>query len=337
MRRLPIPPQCSTATSSGIPGFGGPWISESGFPTASITAREKRTTSHLNASPLTVEGPDGTPLSASRLGAASPPASVLYVHGALTQSTYWTPLIEYVHQRLDGGIAQIVYDQRGHGASKSQAPNAGITLPVYVDDLDAVLAHAHGAVVLVAHSVGSLLIQAWAAQYPHRARAVTGIVLFNGCPEFPYLPALSDVDLTGSRYRKRGLQVVEELLTYLYEPPARYGLSRRHLFGTAERNARSGNFETSPAGVALYRDASLTSETARTLRRVPTWVMTGQLDPVVDPRRSQHLAEQVWGEYVSVPGAGHSLPYVDPVTASEPILAALEVAYRSQQQDGGPW
>ncbi|MGO4613036.1 alpha/beta fold hydrolase [Nocardia sp. 2YAB30] len=332
MRHFRIHPHPST-TTHGAPDAPGTWSAASGVLYAPIAARKHRTISHPDLSPFTVPAPDGIRLSAARLGPALAPASVVYVHGMLTDSTYWTPLTGHLHRRLDGGVTQIVYDQRGHCTPENPEPGVATTLPVLVDDLDAVIARAHGAVVLVAHSVASLLVGAWVEQYPRRARALTGIVLFNGCPEFPCLPA-SDVP-AGRRSRHPGRQLVEELTTYLYEPPTRYGLPRRSLFDTARRGTWSDNLDATLAALAAYDSATLTGETASILRTIPTWVMTGQLDPVVAPSRSRHLAERIWGDYDSVPAAGHSLPYAEAAKASEPILAALEVAYRTHQQNGG--
>ncbi|WP_327119019.1 alpha/beta hydrolase [Nocardia sp. NBC_01730] len=333
MRHFRIHPQPCT-TTHGAPDAPGTWSAASGFPSAQIAARQHRTISQPRLSPFTVPAPDGMRLSAARLGPALPPASVVYVHGMLTDSTYWTPLTGRLHQHLDGGIAQIVYDQRGHGTLENSEAGVRTTLPMLVDDLDAVMARTYGAVVLVAHSVASLLVGAWVKQYPRRARALTGIVLFNACPEFPWLPA-SDVPAAGRRSRDPGRQLVEELTTYLYEPPARYGFPRRSLFNTVRHRTRSDNLDATLTALAAYGSAALTGETASIMRSIPTWVMTGQLDPVVAPSRSQHLAERIWGDYDSVPGAGHSLPYIEAAKASEPILAALEVAYRTQQQNGG--
>ncbi|MFE9324173.1 alpha/beta fold hydrolase [Nocardia sp. NPDC052278] len=279
-----------------------------------------------------MDAPDGIRLSAKRIGPLSAPASVVYVHGMLTNSAYWRPLTEHLHQRLDGGIAQITFDQRGHGGSEHTGRGARSTLPTLVNDLDAIVAQARGAVVLVSHSVASLLVQAWVEQYPERARALAGIVMFNGCPEFPWLPA-SGVDDTGRRSRRRSAQLVEELISYLYEPPARHGLACRRVFANRGRGA---DLDATMAALAVYGSIALTVEAASILRSVPTWVLTGELDPVVVPRRSRDLAEHIWGDYDSVAGAGHALPHTHPGAASEPILAALEVAYRTHQQDGGP-
>ncbi|WP_433678339.1 alpha/beta fold hydrolase [Nocardia sp. CA-119907] len=335
MRRLRIHPQPSTTTRHSAFDASTHQTAAPGFPSASTSRRETLAATHPDASSFTVAAADGIRLSARRIGPASAPASVVYVHGMLTDSTHWSPLTEHLHQRLDGGIAQIVYDQRGHGRSEQTGPGVRTTLATLVDDLDTVLAHAHGAVVLVAHSVASLLVQAWVEHYPHRARALAGVVMFNGCPEFPWLPD-SDVYDTRKRSRRRMSQLVRELTIYLYEPPTRYGLARRSVFADIGRGGHSANLDATLATLAAYGSTALTVETASILRSVPTWVLTGELDPVVAPSRSRHLAEHIWGDYDSVAGAGHSLPHTHPAAASEPILAALEVAYRTDQHDGGP-
>ncbi|MEV0027924.1 alpha/beta fold hydrolase [Nocardia sp. NPDC050793] len=258
----------------------------------------------------------------TRLGPASAPASVVYVHGMLTDSRYWTPLVEHLHARLDGAITQIIYDQRGHGGSPRPAGAAGIELAVFVEDLDTVVAHAPGAVVLVAHSVAISLVAAWVERYRQRARALAGLVLFNGCPAFP--PRLTPVTSTGRatrrRLRRHGQQVADLLGSGIDDPVA-----------------GQGTLDVALDVLAAYGRLRLTEDAVSTLRTIPTWVLAGRRDPVVAAGSAERLAEQIWADLDSVPDAGHSLPFVDPVRAAEPILAALEVAYRTQRQGGGPW
>ncbi|MEU2258101.1 alpha/beta fold hydrolase [Nocardia xishanensis] len=258
----------------------------------------------------------------TRLGPASAPASVVYVHGMLSDARYWAPLVDHLHARLDGAITQIVYDQRGHGGSRRSAGGVGMGLAVFVEDLDAVVAHAPGAVVLVAHSVAISLVTAWVERYPQRARALAGLVLFNGCPDFP--PRLPSVMSTGRatrrRFRRRAQRAVELLSS-----------------GIADPVACEADLDVALDVLAAYGRLRLTEDAVGTLRTIPTWVLAGRGDPVVAAGSAERFAEQIWADYDSVPEAGHSLPYVNPVRAAEPVLAALEVAYRTQRQDGGPW
>ncbi len=311
MRYLRIHPHLSTATS----------------PAAATL--QSATTGHRDSSPLTIYTPDRPRLSGTRLGPAAAPVTVVYVHGMLTDSSYWRPLTDYLHQRLDGGIAQIVNDQRGHGTTAPPGPGAGTRLPVHIDDLDTVLTHAHGAVVLVAHSVASLLVQAWAGRYPHRACALAGIVLFNGCTAFPWSSQSGNRE-TGKHWESR---LVDELTTTLY--PGSYRPPRRRSRPIRSRDwMRDADLDVVKAELAAYSSARLSGEILSILRSAPTWSVTGELDLVVHPRMSQELAELIWGDYSCVPGVGHSLPHLEPAAAAEAILAALEVAHRSQQLGG---
>ncbi|WP_169812202.1 alpha/beta fold hydrolase [Nocardia xishanensis] len=273
-------------------------------------------------------GADGIALSATRLGPAAAPASVVYIPGLLTDSTYWTPLTSHLRARLDGGIAQIIYSRpKPHLDDRSAARPA---VPVLVEDLDTILSLARGAIILVAHSVGSLVLQAWAAQYPRRAGALAGLVLLNPWPNLLDLTAL--LEAHGARgARRREHRLLAELTSHLYDPP-NGGLPRRSRIATSKTDVDA-------LGVVLasYQGTPFTDEVVSVLRGIPTWVLAGLSDPIIAPRRTQMLAERLWADYDVIPGAGHSLPYVDPVRAAEPIVAALEVAYRDHQHGRSSW
>jgi pimeloyl-ACP methyl ester carboxylesterase len=290
--------------------------------------------------PFTVLGFDGVRLSGAHLGPASPPATVVYVHGTLTDSSYWSPLTAYLHQSLAGGIAQIVYDQRGHGHGQSHSdpnrPGRRTTMEALVGDLDAVLTTASGAVVLVAHSVASLLVQAWSATFPDRARRLAGVVLLNGCADFPTVPALVNGRWATRRVWRRGIELIEQLHVYLYLDPRAY-LRHSRLLRPRPRvpgvRLTPQYLDSVVDDLAVYAATTLTPEAASVMRSIPSWVVAGDLDPVVTASHTQALAERIWADFENIPGAGHSLPYATPVKAAEPILAALEVAYRTYQQD----
>ncbi len=293
--------------------------------------------SSLDTRSFSVSARDGVRLWAQRVGSAWAPASVVYVHGMFTDARYWTPLVGHLNHHLDGGIAQIFYDQRGHGRSGCHPPKTPLSLNVLADDLNCVLGHVHGAVVVAAHSMAALLIHEWAAHNPRRARELSGIVLFNACADFPYLPATSHESLRAPKQRLRKYTLSEELGDYLYATPSRgswpqpsWRFPRR-----SHRRNRARIGKVTQAELSVYPHAVLTTEAAIALRAIPTWVVTGELDPVVTPSRSQHLAERIWADYDTIPGAGHSLPHTNPRHASEPILAALDVAYRAHRHDGG--
>ncbi|MFF7941620.1 alpha/beta hydrolase [Nocardia gamkensis] len=269
-----------------------------------------------SSSPFTVRGCDGIQLSGAHLGPESAPATVVYVHGVLTDSSYCSPLTAYLHQRLDGGIAQVVYDQRGHGHSDPTRSGRRITMDALVEDLDAVLATVSGAVVLVAHSVASLVVQAWIATFPHRARGLAGVVLLNGCTKSPTVRESSDGRWAARRVRRQGIEPIEQLRAYLYLAPRAYRREPR----TLRMHPRAPGARLTPQYLdsvvdefAVYAATTLTPEAVSVMRSIPSWVLAGDLDPVVTPSHAQALAERIWSDFENVPGAGHSLPYAAPV------------------------
>lgn len=253
-----------------------------------IRSRERLTIVAMN---------DGLQLTVRGLGRHEAPATIVYLHGAFTDSCCWNAVRWRLHEQLDGGIWQLAYDQRGFGSSGRSSRGHSITLAQLADDLDAVLTRATGAVVLVTHSVGSLVALAYAHKHPHRAAALSGIVMLNGAMGLPCLPT----GVVAPAHIPRCSAMVPQLQT----PP----WARAH---------------------GLHVDPNMLGP----LRTVPSFVLAGANDPILAPRRSAQLAEAIWGDYEIIPGAGHFLPQTEPGAVVGAILRALQIAYRS---DTNPW
>ncbi|MGF6885937.1 pimeloyl-ACP methyl ester carboxylesterase [Nocardia sp. GAS34] len=292
------------------------------------TVREARTM-HSGHCALTIPGGDGLALAAHRLGALGAPATVVYIHGLLADSTYWAPVTQRLDERLDGGIAQIVYDQRGHGNSDRPHRRSTTTMQHLAEDLDLVLTRTTGAVLLVTHSTGSLLAHAWAERYPHRAAALAGFVIFNGSaeiPEFPSLPRLyRNMAKNMHRWRHGALEPMSaaavRLLTRMF---------RRHAHPMP---ATQCDHRVIADALGQYRRTSLSPELVTQLREVPTFVVAGEFDPIVPTAQALELADLIWADCEIVPAAGHSLPHAYPDRAAEFILQALDVAYHADVAD----
>ncbi|WP_433664640.1 alpha/beta fold hydrolase [Nocardia sp. CA-128927] len=275
---------------------------------------------------LTVPTSDGLRLAARRLGRVDAPATIVYLHGILTDSSCWDAVTRHLHDTLDGGIVQIAYDQRGYGHSGRPNRHQSTTLHQLADDLDAVMTHAVGAVVLVTHSVGSLVAQAYAELYPDRAAALSGIVLLNGTAELPCLPS-QFVHLSRLRHGRLDFATAS----------AHAMLQRRLTAGTpySETPAELGDAgcHVDPRVLAdvlgAITEFRLEAATAATLRAVPTFVVAAANDQIVPPSQSVRLADAIWGDYDIVPASGHLLPQSDPEAAAAFILRALDIAYRT--------
>ncbi|RDI43591.1 alpha/beta fold hydrolase [Nocardia mexicana] len=287
---------------------------------------------------LTIPATDGVRLAATRTG---PPtaaaATVVYIHGLFCDRHYWAPVTTRLHDRLDGAITQITYDHRGHGDSGHPPRTTATTMDRLADDLDIVLTHATGAVVLVAHSAGALIAQAYATRHHARATALSGLVLINAAAEFPSFPRLP------AHFRAWPHQLHRLRHTRL-DPLAAAGtaiLERRfrrasHRHGPKTHLA-TGTRPTNPRVtadiLAAYRAFSLDTNAAHSLRGTPTFVLAGERDPAVPPEQAVRLADKLWSDYEIVPAAGHSLPRTDPHRVTDTIVAALDIAYRADQRE----
>jgi len=285
---------------------------------------------------LTVQAADGIELAVRRLGPLGAPATIVYVHGLLTDSNYWTPLTDCLDQRLDGGVAQVVYDQRGHGNSGRPHRRLTTTMHHLVEDLDTVLTHASGSVLLVTHSAGSLLAHAWAERYPHRAAKLSGLVIFNGSAEFPEFASLPKLYRTLPRrlhrWRHGPLDPLSAAAAALLDRRFRRTSTRRgHPRHPTPGTRCDPRVVTDILGA--YSHTSLSTEVAEQLRSVPSFVIAAEHDHVVPATQSLRLADKIWADCEIVPGAGHSLPHTDPERASQFILQALDIAYHDAAHD----
>ncbi|MFB7718214.1 alpha/beta fold hydrolase [Nocardia sp. NPDC056100] len=257
---------------------------------------------------------------------------MVYIHGLLCDGQYWASVTEHVHERLGGNISQIVFDQRGHGRSGSPDRRSVTTLHHLVDDLDAVMAHTTGDVVLVTHSAGSLLAAAYAQHHPTRAAALSALVMFSGAGEFPEFPSLPGhyrtVITKLPRWRHTRLDGVAVVATAMAQRrfrrvSQRLGSKANLVCGTQRADSR---VLTDVLGA--YGNFTLDSDAAAVLRRIPTFVIAGERDRIVPPAQSVRLADKIQADYELVPGVGHSLPHAEPARAAEAVVQALDVASR---------
>lgn len=287
---------------------------------------------HPEPDDLTITATDGLLLAGKRWGSRPAPATVVYVHGLLADSNYWTPLACCLYERLGDGITQIAYDQRGHGNSGKPHRRLTTTMHRLAEDLDTVLTQASGSIVLVSHSAGSLLLHAWAERYPHRAAALSGVVMFNGAAEFPEFTRLPKAYRIWPQrlhgWRNGPLDCVSAAAAALLERRFRKANARRRSLEHPAAETRCDARVITDV-LAAYSDAYLSKDTEIRMRSVPSFVLAGERDRVVPPAQAIRLAERVWADYELVPGVGHSLPHSNPERAAETILQALDVAYRA--------
>ncbi|MFF3566860.1 alpha/beta fold hydrolase [Nocardia jiangxiensis] len=272
---------------------------------------------------LSIDADDGVRLAASLVGRRAAAATLVYVHPLLGERGFWSPLSLRVHEQLCGAVAQITYDQRGHGESDTPDLDQITTLRRLADDLDTVLAHASGSVVLVVHSTAAQLVYAYATAHRDHAAALAGLVFLNAASEFPYLP----------RYLRTWPQRLIRLRPHRVLDPvtaageAVLGYRLRHRGGPLVTSA-----DTDPRVsidiLGAHPGFGLSVGVAQQLRPIPSMVLAGEYDPLVPPPRAVALADALWADYDLVPGAGHYLPHTHLERAADTITTTLDHALR---------
>ncbi|WP_433600337.1 alpha/beta fold hydrolase [Nocardia sp. CA-135953] len=276
---------------------------------------------------LTVPAPDGVRLSAKRFGTGRAPTSVIFVHGLLTDSTYWAPLAEHLTSRLGDAVDLYLYDQRGHGRSGWPHRRAFTTLATLAADLDAIVSRVVGRVILVAHSAGGHVAQAFAEHHPRQFQTLAAAVLFNPAGEFPEYPTLPSYFLSIPNAlngpRPGALDTLNVLAHRALQARFR-ALSRR--YGSRSPFVTGSN-RVDPRVLCDFvlslRHFYLGPQTVTTLRAVPTMVLGAERDGVVPPSQSERFADKIEADFELVTGVGHSLPRADPVLSAAAVESAI--------------
>ncbi|GAB2709430.1 alpha/beta fold hydrolase [Nocardia thraciensis] len=274
---------------------------------------------------LTIPVDDGLRLAATRVGRAGAAATLVYLHPLLRERRFWFPVARWMDEQLCGAVAQLTYDQRGHGDSGIPDRREITTLRRLADDLDAVVARACGPVVLVAHSTAAQLVYAYATAHPDRAAALAGLVFLNATAEPlclpPYLhtwpPRL--IRLRSHRALDAVTAAGEALLSYRLRRnggplPASAGADARVTIDIL------GNHPGYGLAVAI----------AERLRHVPSVVLAGERDRFVPPQQAVGLANALWADYDIVIGAGHYLPHTHLSRVTDTITTLIDHVLRAQ-------
>lgn len=239
-------------------------------------------------------------------GDPSDPA-LLLVNGLGSQCINYDE--EWCRRFVAAGYRVIRFDNRDVGLS-TKRPGVDYTLADMADDAVAVL-DANG--VERAHvlglSMGGMIVQRLAIDHPERVLTMTSVMSRTGEPGYGESSPEAMAALTRPPATSR-----EEYIEAHVAALAIYG-SKPEWIDEGEARARAGAaydrcFE--PAGVArqmaaVMRDGSRDDA----LRRidVPTLVLHGSRDTLIQPSGGRHTAEVIPGaRYVEIEGMGHDYP-----------------------------
>lgn len=181
-------------------------------------------------------------------------------------------------------------------------------------------------------SLGGMIAQAVAAQYPARVLSLTAIMSTSGNPRLPpgkpdVLSALTNPVPAGAV----GDQAIVEHVVWLQKLLASPGYRQEDEALRAQVRADVARGYDARAVMRQFMASVGSGDRRAALRRIaaPTVVMHGEDDPLVPLAAGRDVAENIpEAEFRSVPGMGHDVPPALAGTFAEAILAAAARAAR---------
>jgi pimeloyl-ACP methyl ester carboxylesterase len=231
------------------------------------------------------------------------------VHGWTNDRRIWAPVARLLVER---GHRVVLYDQRGHGASR--AGSDGLTIETLGRDMAAVLEHLDIRDAIVAgHSMGGMAAQTFAIEHPDvLSERVAAVALVS--------TASSELGMPGPIGLLAPL-VLGSSLTSKLVSNSRLGpfLVR----GTMGRKATRTNLRvmqdtfaaTEPSARAAFYRAIAAMDLSEGLADVdvPVLVISGARDGLVAHANARRLVDVIDGaRFEAVPDAGHMLPLENP-------------------------
>ncbi|MFC4373952.1 alpha/beta fold hydrolase [Nocardia halotolerans] len=270
----------------------------------------------------TVVADDGTPIAVRSYGTPDAALTVVFVHGHCLHTESWAFLREHLLPHWQSATGMVFYDHRGHGES-GHAHHDTYTIDQLATDLDAVLRAVapHGPVVLVGHSMGAMVVLAYARLYPETiGHRVAGVGLIAGAAG-----GITEVGL-GRLLNRHAVTSLQHAVVHAPRVMQASKRLSRWALGPLLREAGTGTRRVNPRVAAvstavLNETALLTMsgflrslldfDEARTLHRfgdLPALVLAGSADLMIPFAHSVVLASQLAGaELVRIEGAGHGV------------------------------
>lgn len=225
--------------------------------------------------------------------------TLLFVHGAYTDSTYWgTHFIPFFQRH---GFDCYAVDLSGHGASAGRERLDEFGLDDYADDI----AHAVGMIdrplTLVGHSMGALAVQRYLERAP-----VASAVFLSPVPPTGTTASAAQLAIRYPAYFKALEETVSgvfseannDLLARIYFAPDATGDEVLAFLPTVMPESQR----------AVLEMALLAVRPPARRHKVPTLVIGGEADAIF-PSSNLFFTSLSWqAKEIRVPGAGHMLP-----------------------------
>jgi pimeloyl-ACP methyl ester carboxylesterase len=246
---------------------------------------------------------------------------VLLIMGLGGNALAWAPQIEALvpHYRV------IAFDNRGAGrTSKPEGPYTMTQMAAdaagVLDEVSVPSAHIVGA------SMGGMIAQEFALQYPQRVRTLTLMCTTPGGPHsagFAEMKvAATELDRTEDLAAAMTPERMQEMMLQMFSPEfiANPGPGFAQMVGSAVQ------FPATAESMRSQMAAILAHDTYGRLPTIvaPTLVMAGDADPMVDPANAHILAERIPGAQLRMyPGLRHGFTAERPDEVNAALLDFL--------------
>lgn len=273
----------------------------------------------------------GVRVAITETGSRTAPVTLLYLHGLLADATYFDNLIAELDAdaALAGQVRHVALDTRGHGHSQWPHRHARNDIDALAEDLAAVIDNLHGPIILVAHSLGGFVAQAYARNHPRtfadRVRAVVGFSIAGELPEWRALRPFQKAAAPVRRLRGTRLDPINAAAHWLMQHRMR-ALAGRAKPGRAQLvpSADPVDPRVTADFCASVEQFHLDVDTAATIARTSVRLISGQYDVVVPATQTERVAAATGAHLTVVDGVGHSLPLSNPALAAGFVRAAID-------------
>ena len=266
--------------------------------------------------------PDGGLLSYERRGSGPP---VVLLHGFGTHRAVWNAVLD---QLSPGAATAHALDLRGHGSSSPMQLPTGIE--VLADDLAGTLDELGVEdAVLVGHSLGGMVVQAFCHRHPDRLAGIRGLLLVNTSAN----PLASRATRAVGRYFQTRLPDIVHR-----RPRLRTAFARTSFPSPVSPATVQALADIAPPALGSRRSFVIGSvpdftEGNRSVD-VPVTVLASSKDLAISARASATLADSFpQARLRMVPGTGHILPLERPEIVVEELLALLQLQGRPRNPD----
>ena len=241
---------------------------------------------------------------------------VVLIHGYTDNARDWVPLIPY----LSSGDRLIAVDIRGHG--RSDKPECCYTRLDFAYDIKLLLDHLHiRRADLVGHSLGSLITQAFAEEWPDRVRRVV-LISSTGGPRAGSPPKPPRFDFAAEiRKLQEPIDPDSPFMVAWWDSPRPVNPD------FIRRQRRDSAAIPLKVWLAVLDQGAGFTDLQRTLPRLkaPALLIWGSDDPIMEEEGRQTLREALPGAQVKVfPGLGHNPFWEDPEAVAGVINGFLD-------------